>query len=144
MSSRAGYLVLCGCFRRAHSGPLWRNRDCTSIIRGVPYPFANLPGTGDRLVNTRDVYTVRIYPRSGFLRSGSIKPHRSVRFVAADIRSVTICDFSHKRISDPLRSVAHYKNPNRSVTFSRADIHSAIIREFPDVRISAPLRSVTF
>ena len=41
----------------------------------------------------RDVYGVRIYMRSGFLRSGSIKPHCFVRFVAADIRSVTIRDF---------------------------------------------------
>ena len=37
------------------------------------------------------------------------KPHRSVKFVAADIRSVTIRDFSHKRISDPLRSMVHSK-----------------------------------
>ena len=59
-----------------------------------------------RCVVTKDVYGVRIYPRSGFLRSGSIKPHRSVRFVAADIRFVTVRDFP-KRISDPLRSVAH-------------------------------------
>ena len=56
---------------------------------------------------SRDVYGVKIYPRIGFLRSGSIKPHRSVRFVAADIRHVTVRDFSQKRISDPLRSVAH-------------------------------------
>ena len=30
---------------------------------------------------TRDVHRVKTYPRSGFLRSGSIKPHRSVAFV---------------------------------------------------------------
>ena len=59
-------------------------------------------------VIARDVYGVRINPRSDFLRSGLIKPHRSVRFVAADIRSVTIRDFSQKkRISDPLNSVTH-------------------------------------
>ena len=79
-----------------------------------------------------------MYPRSGFLRSGSIKPHPSVPFVAADIRSVTIRGFSHKRISASLRSVTLGKNPIRSVTFSRANIHSALILEFPDVRISAP------
>ena len=52
----------------------------------------------------RDAYGVITYPRNGFLRSGSIKPHRSVRYVAADIGSVTIRDFSQKRISDPIRS----------------------------------------
>ena len=45
----------------------------------------------------------------GFLRSGSIKPHRSVTFVAADIRSVAIHEFSQRRISDPLRCVTHHK-----------------------------------
>ena len=48
-----------------------------------------------------------MYPRSGFLRGGLIKPHRSVTFVAADINSVTIRAFSEKRITDPLRSVTH-------------------------------------
>ena len=42
-----------------------------------------------------------------FLRSGSIKPHRSVTFVAADIRSVTVRDSSQKRVFDPIRSVTH-------------------------------------
>ena len=83
-----------------------------------------------------------MYPRSGFLRSGSITPHCPATFVAADIRSVTIRDFSYRRISDPLRSMTKKKNPLRSVILSRADILYAIIRESPDVRISAPLRDI--
>ena len=51
----------------------------------------------------RDVYGVRTYPRSGFLRIGSIKPHRSVRFVAAEICSLTIRDFPTSGY--PIRSV---------------------------------------
>ena len=64
---------------------------------------------------SRDVYGVRIYPRVGFLRSGSIKPHRSVRFVAADIRSVTVRDFSQKRISAPLRTSLEKSAPPRDI-----------------------------
>ena len=66
-------------------------------------------------VKSRDVCGVRIYPRCGFLRSGSIKSHHYVMFVPADIRSVTIRGFSQQLISDPLRFV----------TFSWANIHSA-------------------